>query len=67
MPQRSRSIADLSDRRGDWARMLAAAEAYLAANGLGECDCRFDVVEVRMGADGLAAVELMRGAFMAGE
>ena len=48
-------------------RMLAAAEAYLSQNNLGETDCRFDVIEVCVGRDGLSRVNVIRSAFMAGE
>lgn len=49
------------------ARLLAAAEAYLAAQDRPERNCRFDVVEVVFRADGFARVNLIRNAFLAGE
>ena len=48
-------------------RMLAAAEAYLSEIESEECSCRFDVVEVCIGRDGFASVNLIPAAFMAGE
>lgn len=48
-------------------RLTAAAQTYLAENGLVEASCRFDVAEVLLGPDGLAKVNLIRNAFMAGE
>jgi len=49
------------------ARLLTAAETYLAAHESAERACRFDVVEVVFGPDGLARVHLTRNAFLAGE
>jgi putative endonuclease len=49
------------------ARMLKAAEAFLYESELGEVDCRFDVIEVAVSRDGLHHVNLVRGAFLAGE
>jgi ribonuclease HII len=49
------------------ARMLIAAEAFLYERELGEVDCRFDVIEVAVGRDGLHQVHLLRDAFLAGE
>ena len=48
-------------------RMLSAAESYLSENNLGDTDCRFDVIEVCVGSDGLSRVNVIRSAFMAGE
>jgi ribonuclease HII len=49
------------------ARLLAAAEAYLATYGITEQTCRFDVVEVLFTPDGYAKVNHLRNAFLAGE
>jgi ribonuclease HII len=49
------------------ARITAAAQVYLAEHGLAETSCRFDVAEVLIGPDGLAKVNLIRNAFIAGE
>ncbi len=48
-------------------RLSAVAGCYLSERGVGgeEPECRFDVAEVRYGADGLAKVTLHRAAFMA--
>lgn len=48
-------------------RIVAAAEAFLAERGLGECACRFDVVEVHPESDGHLTARLLPSAFMAGE
>ncbi len=48
-------------------RLAVAARAYLASHGGEECACRFDVAEVAFGPDGRARVNLLRGAFIAGE
>ena len=48
-------------------KMLAAAETFLAERELGEIDCRFDIIEVFTAPDGLSRVNLLRGAFIAGE
>lgn len=49
-------------------RLLAVAQAYLAARNAGgeEPACRFDVVEVWMGPEERARVALRRGVFGAG-
>ena len=60
------SAAEAVDRRKR-DRMTKAAEAFLTQRELGECDCRFDVVEVVIHTDGLSRVNLIRNAFMAGE
>ena len=49
------------------ARLVIAAEEWLAANGGSECACRFDVLEVVFGRSGLAKVNLIRNAFSVGE
>jgi ribonuclease HII len=49
------------------ARLVTAAEEWLAANGGNECVCRFDVLEVVFGRNGMAKVNLIRNAFVAGE
>jgi ribonuclease HII len=49
------------------ARLVTAAEAWLAANGGNERACRFDVLEVVFGRNGMAKVNLIRNAFSAGE
>ncbi len=49
------------------ARLAEAAEHYLATQGVIDCPCRFDVVEVYMLPDGTARVELINNAFTAGE
>ena len=49
------------------ARLLVAAEAYLAETGLADAPCRFDVAEVRRARNGSCAISLLRGAFIAGE
>ena len=48
-------------------RMVKAAESFLAERELGEIECRFDIVEVFTGPDGLSRVNLIRNAFFAGE
>lgn len=48
-------------------RIATAATAYVAARGLGDCRCRFDVAEVRMRPDGCASVELQTAPFMSDE
>jgi ribonuclease HII len=48
-------------------RMLVAAQAFLAEASLGDSACRFDVAEVRRDPAGLFSVNLIRGAFIAGE
>lgn len=49
------------------ARLLAAANTFLSERDLVDCECRFDVAEVVFGRDGLATVDLIRNAFLAGE
>ena len=46
-------------------RLAAVAQAYLGKRSAGgeEPQCRFDVVEVEIGVDGLASVTLRRAAF----
>ncbi len=46
-------------------RLAEVARAYLGRRGGGgeEPECRFDVAEVEIGADGLASVTLRRAAF----
>ena len=48
-------------------RMAVAAFQYLAERELGDCECRFDVVEVVLGKEGFGKVNLIRDAFRAGE
>jgi uncharacterized protein (TIGR00252 family) len=48
-------------------RMLTAATQYLTEREIGDCECRFDVMEVVFGRDGHAKVNLIRDAFRAGE
>lgn len=54
------------DRRKK-ARLVAAAEDYLTRTNAHERACRFDVLEVRFGADGYAKVNLLSDAFRPGE
>lgn len=46
-------------------RLVEIAQAYLGRRAAGgaEPDCRFDVAEVEIGADGLASVLLRRAVF----
>jgi ribonuclease HII len=47
-------------------KLLAAAETWLAENGL-DCACRFDVAEVRVLPTGYATVDVIHDAFRPGE
>lgn len=48
-------------------RLAAAAEAYLQEHNLQDGQCRFDVVEIILGAARPPTVHYVRGAFLAGE
>ncbi len=49
------------------ARLVTAAKAWLYETSNPDADCRLDVVEVIFGADGNARVNVLKGAFAAGE
>jgi len=49
------------------ARIVLAAHAWMAEHRALDRPCRFDVAEVRFQPDGAAALNLLRGAFFAGE
>ena len=60
---RSRATPEQAVNEVKQARLSRIAGEYLAAHGLLERDCRFDVVAVTKGADGALAAEILPDAF----